>query len=113
MVGLLCLGGGCYGIGATDIVFDEDSQTIYFENKRCCYKHKARKDLGPFSNFKQCVVKEMIDTVVDGHEVEDTDSAKRRYKLQFVFSDGIRDGENQSDRAKRGMTRCFYFQVVF
>lgn len=79
-------------VGSTEIVFDDKAQTIYLKRKRFCSLISFTTKLGPYSQFKQCVVTEGW-----SHGKGKT----RVYSLDFIFNDGTKKGERDSSNGKR------------
>lgn len=76
--------------GDTDIVFDDNTQSIYVRKKRCCSNCSSNKKVGDYSAFKQCSVKEGRESSSSGGR-----GSTKVYSLDFMFKDGsIYEGDN-------------------
>lgn len=77
---------GIYFLGSSSIVFDEHTESIYMEHLRCCYKKATSIDLGPFSDFKECVLKEEM--VRDNESGQSTPHGTTHTAIMLIFTDG-------------------------
>ena len=82
---------GFYNVGSSEIVFDDNTKSIYLDNKRWCYQRKSTTELGPYSEFKECVLKEEL-------SAHDGDGPRKMmYSIDFIFTDGPKNnGESDS-----------------
>lgn len=86
---LLFFGWAIYGIGSSEIVFDDNSEMIYLLHKRCFHQRVSVHNMGPYSTFRECILQEVRSGSGSGsgdHRVQ-----RMTYKIQFLFSDGVRD----------------------
>jgi len=86
---LVVLGGGILWIlfafclrGSSEIVFDDNTQSIYERRKRFCSNCSSTKTVGQYATFQQCAVKERWESSDGGV------GRSRIYNLEFKFNDG-------------------------
>ena len=98
---------GSYSVGSSEIVFDDNTESIYLNKRSCCCLKKSTKKMGPYSEFKECVLKEErkrgVDINVEDYEVETHEAVV--YSIDFIFSNsrkniGTRDSEQKEEKAK-------------
>jgi len=81
--GILWILAAFYFWGNNDIVFDDQSQSIYIKKKRFCSTCSTTEKVGQYSaGFKACEVKERI-----GHS--EGVGRTRYYSLNFIFENGV------------------------
>lgn len=101
--GLLFLCFALYNIGSIHVIFDDNSKTIYLEERHWCFQKSSNTEIGPYSGFKKCILHEELSSSGDGPR-------KMMYSLQFVYADGPKDlGEadtSNKESKEKFRTKC-------
>lgn len=88
-----------YMVGSSEIVFDDNTKSIYLANKRCCFTTKSTTDVGPYSEFKEAVLKEELRN--EGRDGR----LKMMCSIHLIFNDGPVPLGRSDDIWKEAMTR--------
>lgn len=80
LFGVICIIYGCKVVGSSVIVFDDNTKTIYIENKFWCYTKTATVTLGKCNEFKECVL--------HTEDLSDDNVTAASNQIHFVFLDG-------------------------
>lgn len=87
LIGVVMAVGSLYPIGCSDIVFDDNTKTVYIIKRRWYYKSASQfPALGSYDDFKNVFVRKQDTGAFEGEP---------HWDIQIVFTDGVRErGDN-------------------